>query len=346
MRLFDSVAGARNAIVEVGLERRSDQLLSLLRPTVRYVADAAPQVQMATGASRIGGTPDLPRTWSWPKRPAYADADVRNIEIRDPPAVALRGNDYQERNRRQSQLINRDAFLPFLAQIDLADAWREQNFDIDLPRAGRLLFFYDARECPPGFDPADLAGFRVIWDDTPVSDLVHTIGPEELAIDYLVVPAKVLRAAAGYILPELEAFACRALSLPCPDRERYDRLLHPYDEQIGTDGWYDRLPDIEKQPHHFLNGCDDSETGRMELECELVTRGIPTGGPNAFTGEEADFARLRQADWCLIAKFDCSEFTTIHMEHEWFTDHKLYFWIRRDDLSARRFERAWVLART
>lgn len=205
MRLFDSTAEVSEAITEVGLGQWHDQLLGLARPTIRYAS---------IGTSRAGGTPDLHPKLKWPIRRPYPDAAVRNAELRDHPAHEFHSNEQKERNRRRDELIAKDAFLPFIAQIDLAEAWGQRHFDVDLPRHGRLLFFYDAREHPYGFDPPDITGFRVIWDDAPVADLMRAVGPDELAIDCLVLPAKMLHGTAGLMLPDRETFAYEALNIP------------------------------------------------------------------------------------------------------------------------------------
>jgi uncharacterized protein YwqG len=346
MRLFGSRAEVSQAIMDVGLGQWHDQLLALARPTLRYISGAAAADSAAIGASRTGGTPDLPSKLKWPIRPPYPDADVRNIELRDHPARKLHSYEREQRNRRRDDIIAKDALLPFIAQLDLREAWRKQQFDVDLPQDGRLLFFYDAREHPYGFDPPDGIGFRALWDESPVSDLARTAEPAELAIDCLILPAKALQCVAGLALPEWETFGYEALNIPVQERDRYCRLIRPYYDLL-KEGDFDRLPEIEKVPQHYLGGWGEPrQSGYMELECELVTMGFSTGGADRFAGQEAaDRARSRQADWCLLAQFGCEEFCTEGMEHEWFTGLKLYFWIRRDDLASRRFENTWVLAR-
>jgi hypothetical protein len=341
MHLFSSIAEVSEAIREVGLGRWHDQLFGLIRPTVRYIADAADS-PATIGASRAGGTPDLPSTLQWPIRPPYPDADVRNIEVRDHPANHLRTREQRERDRRRDEIIAKNALLPFIAQIDLADAWRRQQFDINLPKHGRLLFFYDARETPYGFGPPDATGFRVIWDESSVSDLVRAADPEELSIDSLILPTKTLCPAAGFMLPHWESFAYDALNIPVAELDRYSKLSWPYDDVPG-ESWYDRSPEIEKVPHHYLGGWGaPSPMGHLERSCELVRMGFSCG---RFIKEEVDQTRAKQAEWCLLAEFDCEGFLTQGLEHEWFTGLTLHFLVTRDDLAAQRFDRVWTLAR-
>jgi hypothetical protein len=161
----------------------------------------------------MGGPPDLPATLNWPVRPAYPDAETRNAEIRYHCATRLRSLDYQLQNDRRNQLIAVGAALPFIAQIDLAGAWLVQQLEIDLPRHGRLLF-YDARETPPGFDPSDGVGFRVVWDETPASAIVAAAPPPELVVDGLVFVPRSLTPTPGFVLPEWETFGYERIGLP------------------------------------------------------------------------------------------------------------------------------------
>jgi len=339
MRLFGSLDEASKAIVEVGLEQWHDELLAHGRPTVRYTVDNMRDGAAGIGASRMGGTPDLPPNMDWLLRPPYVDATVRNAEVRDHEAIKLRSLDFRLRNDRARRLIGTDARLPFVAQIDLAKAWRIQKFDVELPKGGRLLFFYDARESPPGFDRADAAGFRVIWDETPISALVRAAAPAELVIDALVFPQKTLCATPGYALPDWETFAYERIGMPLSELEKYGKLRDTYGEA-------ETLSEVEWRGHHYLGGWGDRLSGAsadMELECELVSTGVSTG--RHYPKDAEDRARSRRADWCLLAQFDCGEVATAGLEHEWFTGRRLYFWIRREDLALRRFESVWVLTR-
>jgi uncharacterized protein YwqG len=287
----------------------------------------------------MGGTPDLPVTLNWPLRPPYSDAETRNKEIRYHPATKLRSQDYPLQNERRNRIIGMDAWLPFIAQIDLAEAWLVQQFEIDLPKCGRLLFFYDARETPPGFDPADAAGFRVVWNATPVSKLAPAVAPEELGIDALVFPKRNLSPIPGFVLPDWETFAYERIGLSGSEGDKYNTLRDTYGEA-------DQHSQVEWQGHHYLGGWGDRISGAsadMELDCELVTRGVDIG--SGYPEAEAAEARLRRADWCLVAQFDCGELNEGHESHEWFNSRRLFFWIKCEDLAARRFEKVWVLTR-
>jgi Domain of unknown function (DUF1963) len=148
------------------------------------------EAEIALGATKIGGAPDLPATMPWPWRPPYPDHEERVEEAQ--AAVDLfnsRRAETLEEFRKQlpSEEVfaaesakvdynkyNLDFFvedvrrtgepapLGFIAQVDLAEVWRTGPVDPDIPHEGRLLFFYDTRLRPGGYKPGDITGARLI----------------------------------------------------------------------------------------------------------------------------------------------------------------------------------------
>lgn len=55
------------AIAEFGLSRVSGGLCRLIRESIRLEARRCDAEELALGESRIGGMPDLPEGWVWPK---------------------------------------------------------------------------------------------------------------------------------------------------------------------------------------------------------------------------------------------------------------------------------------
>lgn len=346
MRLFETLNEVGEAIDQAGLERWRGSLLAVARPTIRYVAE--PQLSACTevSVSRIGGTPDLPSWIDWPRRPPYADSSNRHLGF-GTEDLSL---EFRALFQRRDQIKGQEAYLPFLAQIDLAEAWGVQQFDIDLPKSGRLLFFYDVREIPTGDEPTDAVGFRVIWDDTPVSDLARAVAPEELLLDYLVFQEKKLSLSSGYVLPGWQTFAYEGTGIPLDELDKYSKLLCPYEDALIS-GHYDQVPELALLPQHSLGGWGKvHQQGYMEVRCELARNVVSTRIDEVFH-ENKERVRLQHSDWCLLAQLDCAEFdkpppewSAEALPYEWFTHHKLYFWIRRQELSSRCFEGVWVVA--
>jgi uncharacterized protein YwqG len=78
----------------------------------------------------------------------------------------------------------------------------------------------------------------------------------------------------------------------------------------------------------------------MLTECERVTRGIYCGGASPRpTPEEEESIRRGAGEWTLLLQL-----TTLQKgdwEWMWGDCGMLYFYIRKEDLAARRFENAW-----
>jgi uncharacterized protein YwqG len=97
---------------------------------------------------------------------------------------------------------------------------------------------------------------------------------------------------------------------------------------------------------HYLGGWGDrisGESADMERLCELVTSGVYIGR-QVPAAEEAS-AQPKRCEWCLLAQFNCGELGDGLETHEWFVGRRLFFFIKREDLADRRFEKAWVLTR-
>lgn len=216
--------------------------------------------------------------------------------------------------------------LAFLAQLDLA-AIRSP----ELPASGSLLFFYDAAAQPWGFDPKDAGGARVVHVDAPRDALARRRHPG---------------AGAGP-----GPFRCctlsfdPALDLADPGDEVLERSRVPFDDATlgayldvaaalsGVDG-----PDAT---YHHLLGNPQLVQGDMRSECQLVTSGIYVGKPEAFQGERTqELLRAAPSEWRLLLQLDTDEDGP---GWTWGDAGRVYFWIRRADLAAGAFERAWLV---
>jgi len=108
---------------KAGLGARAADLLKAARPGVVLIPEPVDLDGLPLGASRIGGTPDLPDGAKWP-------------EWRDGP-------------------------LSFIAQLNLEDLSRYPACGV-LPDSGHLLFFYHAEQKTWGFDPGDQGSWQVL----------------------------------------------------------------------------------------------------------------------------------------------------------------------------------------
>jgi uncharacterized protein YwqG len=142
--------------IESNADLAGRDLFSLARPSVRLATHAAPYVESAIGESRIGGVPDVPPGFAWPR---WIPATPRQDKFGEP---------WQP---------NGPAPLGFIAQIDLSAA---PHVDDGLPASGWLYFFYD-RYCEPwGYDPADRGCCQVIYADVDRGTLRRAEPPSDL----------------------------------------------------------------------------------------------------------------------------------------------------------------------
>ena len=213
--------------------------------------------------------------------------------------------------------------LAFLAQIDCAEASR---YDTDrlLPKSGILSFFYDVASNRWGFDPKDKGCSRVYLFD---GELVETELPEGLDEEYH--------------FPKLDIGFASELSLPdLGDFELKHNLggaWDIYDEERALLGWEPPLVS------HKLLGWPDIIQNNMTRECELVSRGHYLGGlwETVSEDEKRETAESSLNEWILLLQLD----TVSDGDFELMIGDcgRLYFYIRREDLAERRFDRVWLI---
>lgn len=136
-------------------------LLSLARPSVRISARRVPSALIELGDSRIGGVPDVPTGFEWP----------RWAPKRQRPGMFAKPSD-----------PNSPQPMAFIAQVNLGELPR---IDESMPDSGWLYFFYDRYHEPSGFDPDDRGGCRVIYVNCERSALSRISAPEDADPDHL-----------------------------------------------------------------------------------------------------------------------------------------------------------------
>ena len=91
---------------------------------------------------------------------------------------------------------------------------------------------------------------------------------------------------------------------------------------------------------HKLLGHSENIQGDMELECQLVTNGLYCGDPSGYQDPRAAALIAGAADWVLLLQIDSDEDNCGMM---WGDSGRIYLWIRREDLQARRFAQAHLI---
>lgn len=272
--------------------------------------------QNGAAAGRFGGVPDVPPDFVWP---VYETDTFDDKEKKPRP-------------------------LSFLAQFDCA-ALAPMDTEGLLPAGGVLSFFYELGSQAWGFTPEDAGCSRVYWfpDKAALSPAVF---PQDLDEDYRLPPLEI-RARRETQYPDFSDF-----SVAFPD------VAHPaYWEEVrgGWDGFCEEFEQIREklQKHetsgneafsfHRLLGWPDIIQNNMTCECELVSRGYYCGSSwKDIPQKDISEAKLNSLqDWQLLFQLDSIEYRDFCLD---FGDcGSIYFYIRREDLTARRFDRIWLV---
>ncbi len=214
--------------------------------------------------------------------------------------------------------------LSSFCQINLAQV-KPYDKDNVLPGRGMLYFFYECASSAWGFDPADNGAARVFYFEN-TDGFVPLDLPDALEEEYTI-PEIAVEFELQKSYPSFEEFENYS-DLDC-DWDDYDDEL----EKLGVDA--DR--DAE---NHKLLGYADTIQGEMLTECERVSRGLYCGDAESYenTPDEvkADIEK-HAGDWTLLLQLS----TVTKGDFEWmFGDcGMLYFYIRKDDLAARKFDK-------
>ncbi|CEP26959.1 Hypothetical protein PFCIRM138_11125 [Propionibacterium freudenreichii subsp. freudenreichii] len=257
------------------------------------------------GQSRLGGRPDVPRDFEWPR---FQDKDDDSADANRP--------------------------LTFLAQVNLADATRYDTEGL-LPTAGVLSFFYEMETQEWGFDPRDKGSARVFFFEDPatlrpasVPDDLDDWFPDGQAISY----RNMVDLPAWLGFTELPEEVRRTNPLPVPltdiEWEDYDAMREKYGAPSeGDDAVTTKLlghPDVVQNP--------------MEAECEMVTRGMADGAEGEEISQELrDDIEKASRDWTLLFQMGTDsglEFGDVG---------HINYWIKKQDLARRDFDKAWLI---
>ncbi len=282
-----------------------DDLSSYLTSIIRNAVELERREVTAEpplGTSKIGGNPHLPADFVWP---CYEGEDCEDVRENRP--------------------------LSFIAQIDLA-AITPYDREHLLPTSGYLYFFYDVISQRWGFDPDDEGCARVYYFDVPADQLVVTDLPEDLAPEARV-PLSTVNFRTMNELPSYEEFIERT------DKKRFGEAFNwdLYDET--AEGLIEMM-DCSPEEVCKLLGYADLIQGSMLEEIAMVTSGRNCGSADAYRGRtDAQKAADRAAslEWVLLAQFG-----TLSDEVMFGDCGCIYFYIRKEDLSARRFDRVWL----
>lgn len=219
--------------------------------------------------------------------------------------------------------------LSFIAQFNCRELAAYDTEGL-LPKTGVLSFFYETDSQRWGYDPKDAGCARVYWFED-IKGLSKGKFPDDLD-EYFRFPAIGIGFERKVSLPQYEDFSSTFLS-----DEEYVKLGDDFDKVIEE--CYGEPEDICSK----LLGWADIIQNCMTVECELVSRGHYLG--NAYKDipkEEMDYAKEYSSDeWLLLFQLD----TVSQGDFElMFGDCGcIYFYIRKEDLLAKNFDRVWLM---
>lgn len=268
----------KRKLTEAGLGSVAEQIAQMARPCYRVTSTLAPEEQISIGASKFGGSPDVPAGFVWPEG------------------------------------------LEFVAQVRLADL--PKPLPEPVPQDGLLSFFTRWSEGRVFYFPEGTPLHRTAMPPAPPEPAPTGLWNRLSAgLKRKPEPRKTYRAAAPRFEP--------ALSPPDGDSEMVKELklsdanAEAYIELCFEDG-----------VKHQMFGHACPVQNEMELECDFIRRGEK---PRWDLPPERFISAAR--DWILLLQLDTDDGHT-GPGWMWGDAGMVYFWIHRDDLAARAFDRA------
>jgi uncharacterized protein YwqG len=207
--------------------------------------------------------------------------------------------------------------LSFLALVRTADFQAPAEVP-GLPTDTLLAFFYEADQQEGwGSHPEDRQFSAVI--PVPAASAVPVTAPP-----------------GALTFPAYRVLPRTVTTIPDQDEPALDEL----DEDFTA---YQRLsedlaPD-DKAPWHRMFGWPDLVQDAMQLECQLASSGLNVGGPEGYRDPRAAGLAAGAADWLLLLQLDTDDALT----WMWGDVGTIYYWIRRQDLLAGRFDQTWLI---
>jgi uncharacterized protein YwqG len=283
-----------------GLGLFFDKIKPLLRNTIRFYLQSSEEDNIAVGQTKIGGRPDLPAGITW----ATETNIVETIEKK----LLIFSSKKKEATTKP---------LSFIAQINLSET---APFDQDnlLPKSGLLYFFYFAEQEIWGYYPKDKNKFKVIYWDGDLAELKRADFPVDLLEDYRYNPCTV----------EVKS----EVSPPSYGHKIYDDFaeedVDKYWEEVYNDDNLNRLL-----------GYADIIQNEMELECELVTKGLNLMDLSDYNDPRVKMLAPNAKNWLLLLQVDSNDKNNMM----WGDCGRLYFWIKKEDLIGKRFDQSWFV---
>jgi uncharacterized protein YwqG len=206
--------------------------------------------------------------------------------------------------------------MSFIGQLNFSEVSKYDDSGL-LPKNGLALFFYCSDQEAWGFDPKDRSRFKVVY--TPDSNETNKSNfPEDLEVHSIFKPNKI------------EFISC--LSIPTWQEDSINGMI----EDKDSDNYFEVSSGSENQIFGYANCVQ----GTMELECQLVTNGLYCGDASGYENPKRKELEAGANDWILLLQIDSGEEKTGMM---WGDCGKIYFWIKKEDLLKKDFDKTWCI---
>jgi len=276
-------------IAKHGLSKYRENLLSLAAPGLKLKTKPLGSKSLPRGATKLGGAPDVPPGFLWPKR--------------------------------------RGRPLAFIGQIDL----RASRAVVPWPDTGHLLFFYDAKEQPWGFDPKDRGSWAIVHvaDSRKSRPMSMPLGSRRAAPE----PWE------GGPLNACSVVATKVLTLPPPENMCLEAILVSEKARAAYAALYEEHAAPMDHPHHQVGGWPQIVQSDMEVECQLASHGIDCGGMVDINPLRLAAFISGSARWQMLLQI-CSD---DNLGCAWGDVGMLYFYATAETRAREDFKETWTI---
>jgi uncharacterized protein YwqG len=205
----------------------------------------------------------------------------------------------------------------FIAQINLDECQGLEATEL-LPSAGLLSFFYDSEQRVWGFDPAEDGAWAVYY--TPETRLLSRRNPPDSLPEEGRYGSKRLVGRNETAFAPWELSEVDVLGLTREERSAYGEMIESETSSII----------------HRLLGHPDPVQGDMQMECQLVSHGLYCGDSSGYRDPRAEALRPGATEWRLLLQIDTDD----DVGMMWGDVGRIYYWLRRDALVSRQWDRA------
>ena len=281
----------------------SKQINKLVRHSVHISTSRVNIDDLPIASSKFGGYPDLPDDVAWP-------------EWKGMP-------------------------LSFLGQINLADV-TEQTFSTELGDTGLLLFFYATAARTWGIHAEDVGSWRVIYCSNP--SICSRRKPGVTTANFITFPTCSLAFQEIVQLPSCCSLEIDRLPMKPDAFDRYgDMLRNEFplrrDRGMFVQSAFAQASSYGDSVEHRLLGYPSEIQGEMQTHCLSSEDTIFHGTSKSDFFKEQEAMNAKASEWRLLMQFDTDD----RAKMMWCDSGRMYFWIHKDDLSKKTFDKVWMV---